>query len=149
MTNTAEIFEFASAHAGGAACGRTMKEDGGTMDPNLDDLYLVLRGWAQKTPADTTYTALSHAYQARTGDWFEPHGSWDGPLGELNDRLHAIGAPALSVLVVLKATGEPGGNFWGCAPNVPPRPKKDIDRVAEFARICKEVLAYPWPAQLP
>jgi hypothetical protein len=118
------------------------------MTPNLDDLYIVLRQWAAAGKPQT-YKQLSHAYQARTGDWFEYHGSWDAPLGELNNRLATVGAPALSALVILQGENEPGGGFWGCAPNVPPRPKKDDDRIAEWSRILKDVLAYPWPQALP
>ena len=118
------------------------------MTPNLDDLYVILRKWAAGR-GPQSYTDLSHAYQARTGDWFEPHGSWDRPLGELNNRLAAIGAPALSALVILQGANEPGGKFWGCAPNVPRRPSNEIDRLTEWNRIVAEVLAYPWPEILP
>lgn len=117
--------------------------------PNIDDVYEVLRGWAVAKKIHT-YTELSEAYLAHTGDWFEPHGSWDAPLGNLNEHLYdEMGAPAISALVVLKAEREPGGNFWGCAPNVPPRPPTDIARLAEWARIVGEVHAYPWPPTLP
>lgn len=116
--------------------------------PTLDDLYAVLRKWAvAKTYG--TYSDLSNEYQARTGDKFEPHGSWDAPLGNLNWQLHATGAPALSALVVLKTTGRPGGGFWGCAPNVPPRPKSESARDLEWARIVADVHAYTWPKALP
>ncbi len=121
----------------------------GVGTPNLDDLYVVLRAWALAKQR-RTYTELSHQYQARTGHWFEPHGSWDRPLGALNQRLHsAIGAPALSALVVLKDVGEPGAAFWGCAPNVPPRPRSEIDRLAEWSRIVGDVHAYDWPLAPP
>jgi hypothetical protein len=73
------------------------------MSPSLDEIYFVLRGWA-RSGLPATYTELSAAYKARTGTWFEPHQSWEEPLGELNRRLHAVGAPALSALVVLAAT---------------------------------------------
>jgi hypothetical protein len=117
--------------------------------PNIDDVYKVLRVWAAAQQIHT-YTELSGAYQARTNDWFEPHLSWDAPLGELNQRLYdAIGAPALSALVALKTEQEPGGSFWGCAPNVPARPATDIARLAEWARIVKDVHAYSWPVALP
>jgi len=118
--------------------------------PNLDELYVLLRTWAVAKQVHT-YTELSSRYQARTNDWFEPHGSWDAPLGELNQRLHArIGAPALSALVVLKKDPqEPGGGFWGCAPNVPARPASDMARLTERARIVNAVHAYNWPATLP
>jgi hypothetical protein len=121
------------------------------MTPNLDDLYIVLRAWAVAKHNQTrTYTDLSQDYKARTGDWFEPHGSWDKPLGELNRRLHAAGAPALSALVIVGATKEPGGGFWGCSPNVPPRPKNEFARLTEWQRIVADVLAHNnWPAALP
>ena len=119
------------------------------MSPRLDDIYAILRGWAIAKTIDT-YTSLSHAYKARTGDWFEPHGTWDAPLGELNRRLQSrIHAPALSALVVLKSGGEPGGLFWGCAPNVPARPSTDIQRLAEWSKIVATVHAFPWPRALP
>lgn len=116
--------------------------------PNLDDLYSVLRTWAL-AKTRRTYTELSQDYHRQTGDWLEPHGSWDIPLGDLNRRLHAAGAPALSALVVLKATGQPGGAFWGCAPNVPPKPKTDIERLAAWSQIVSSVHAYAWPGSLP
>lgn len=114
--------------------------------PNLDDLYVVLRGWPIANQVKT-YTELSRDYQAMTQEWL-PHGTWDGPLGELNRAVDAFGAPALSALVVLKEAGEPGGEFWGCAPNVPPRPKGEVARVAEWSQIVAAVHAYPWPPSL-
>lgn len=118
------------------------------MKPNLDDLYAVLCQWAAEGKPQT-YGDLSRAYHARTGNWFEPHGSWDRPLGELNHRLYRMGAPALSALVILQGANEPGGNFWGCAPNVPNRPSNDIDRMEEWTRIVSEVCTYRWPEVLP
>lgn len=118
----------------------------------LDDLYVVLRDWARARPGQIQpYAELSRQYHVRTGDRFEPHGSWDVPLGALNKRLHdATGAPALSALVVLKKDPpEPGGGFWGCAPNVPPRPRTPIERLAEWSRIVKAVHEYPWPDSMP
>jgi len=121
-----------------------------TPTPNLDDLYVVLRGWAVAKPGQIhPYSELSRQYQARTGDWFEPHGSWDAPLGALNNRLHAVGAPALSALVVLKETRIPGDDFWGSAPNVPARPKGEIERLAEWSKIVAKVHGYAWPNALP
>ena len=119
------------------------------MNPNQDALYSVLREWAVQRKVDS-YTALSQAYQARTGDWFEPHGSWDDPLGELNRHLHhATGAPALSALVVLKNSGEPGAKFWACSPNVPARPNTELLRLTEWSRIVAAVHAYTWPVLRP
>jgi hypothetical protein len=118
------------------------------MTPNLDEFYVILRNWATgKGPQ--TYGALSREYQARTGVWLEPHGSWDRPLGELNNRLAAMGAPALSALVILQDAHEPGDGFWGCAPNVPRRPSNEMDRLEKWNTIVKEVRAYPWPENLP
>jgi hypothetical protein len=116
--------------------------------PDIDALYQVLREWAV-SGNPKFYTDLSREYNKRTGDWFEPHGSWDIPLGELNKRLASIGAPALSALVILKEKKEPGGSFWGCASNVPPRPRNDIMRIAEWTRIVNAIYAYPWPLALP
>lgn len=75
--------------------------------------------------------------------------TWDTPLGEINQRLASINAPALSALVVLKATGRPGGAFWGCAPNVPPRPKKESDQDTAWVRIYTAVIGFDWPPVLP
>jgi hypothetical protein len=118
------------------------------MSPDIDDLYAVLAKWASARTIDT-YAGLSKAYEARTGEWFEPHGSWDQPLGELNRRLAEAGAPALTALVVLQKTGEPGRNFWGCASNVPSQPADDASRSAIWGRIVEEVFARHWSRHLP
>ena len=120
------------------------------MKPDVGHLYEVLRQWATVGKgAPQTYTQLSQDYKARTGEWFEPHGSWDAPLGELNQLLASIGAPALSALVVLQETREPGDGFWGCASNVPSRPKKNIDRLAEWSGIVSKIVDFEWPTTLP
>ena len=118
--------------------------------PNLDDLYVVLRSHAVAKPGQLcTYTELSHQYKARTGDWFEPHGSWDAPLGALNHRLHTAAAPALSAVVVLKGDPpEPGRGFWGSAPSVPPRPKSEMQRLTAWQAILQTVFVHPWPTAL-
>src|SRR6266571_7268765 len=72
------------------------------MTPNLDELYAVLREWAVAGKPQT-YGELSGAYRARTGHRFGPRG-WGAPLGELNKRLDAVGAPALSALVIRQDT---------------------------------------------
>ena len=103
----------------------------------------ILVEWAKaKTPK--TYSELSQAYMTKTGEWHEPHGSWDGPLGQLNNSLAENGAPAISALVVLKGKNEPGGNFWGCAPNVPERPIDEMNRLAKWNEILDTVFAYKW-----
>jgi len=114
------------------------------MPPNISDLYGVLRAWAVARRVGS-YTELSREYEIRTGDRFEPHGNWDGPLGELNRRLHAAGVPALSALVVLNEKQEPGDRFWGCALNVPARPKNEGVRLAEWARIVQTFMTTTGP----
>lgn len=118
------------------------------MKPDVGHVYAVLRQWAMAGKPQT-YKQLSLDYHSRTGDWLEPHGTWEAPLGELNSLLVSVGAPALSALVVLQETREPGDGFWGCAANVPSRPKKDIDRLAEWTRIFTAVIKYRWPVTLP
>lgn len=118
------------------------------MEPNLENLYTILRQWAQAGEPQS-YGDLSRAYQAQTGDWFEPHGTWDALLGELNRRLAGVRAPALSALVILQGANEPGAGFWGCAPNVPNRPANDVDRVAVWTDIVTAVCNYPWPEAFP
>jgi len=127
---------------------QALGERSNKMTPNLEDLYSILRNWAlAKKPR--TYGDLSRAYQERTGVWFEPHGNWDRPLGELNNRLATIGAPALSALVILQGANEPGGGFWGCSPNAPRRPANEIERLEKWNSILEEVRAYSWPENLP
>lgn len=120
------------------------------MKPDVGHVYAVLRKWVVTGNArPQPYSQLSHDYHALTGEWFEPHGSWDAPLGELNNLLASVGAPAISALVILNDTKEPGGGFWGCAPNVPPRPKKEIDRLTVWSRIVGDIGKFNWPASLP
>ena len=118
------------------------------MKPDIGHIYAVLRQWAI-AGEPRTYTQLSLDYHARTGEWFEPHGSWGAPLGELNNHLASVGAPALSALVTLKETNRPGGEFWGCAPNVPPRPKNDDDRDEAWCHILDSIGKFDWPTSLP
>lgn len=115
---------------------------------DLKALYLILRGVARKK-APITYGALSTAYQEKTGEWREAHGTWDEPLGVLNNLLAGAGLPALTVLVVRAQTMEPGNGFWGSCPLVPIRPSNDEKRFAECLRIQKEVYAARWPYTLP
>ena len=61
-------------------------------EPDLHEVYAILREWAMAgTPQ--AYGDWSRNYQKRTSHWFEPHGSWDAPLGKLNERLADVGAP--------------------------------------------------------
>jgi hypothetical protein len=117
------------------------------MSPNLEELYLVLREWAQSRKPQT-YKALSESYYKRTGDHVPWHGGWDVPLDTINKRLAAVGAPAISAVVILQDQNEPGGRFWGCASTVPPRPRTDSDRIATWTRILDDVHAYKWPPTL-
>lgn len=117
------------------------------MEPRIDDIYKILREWAiERTPR--SYSDLSNVYHKRTGDWLEPHGSWDKPLGVLNNRLAQIDAPAISAIVILQEKNEPGGNFWGCSPNVPKTPKDEMSRLSEWNRIINDVCSYEWPELL-
>jgi hypothetical protein len=112
---------------------------------DIDALYAILADVARQG-RQITYTELSHAYAAVKGKWHEPHGSWDDPLGELNRSLDSLGWPALSAVVVLQATREPGGRFWGCSPNVPQRPRHADARKELYQQIRADVHAAPWPA---
>jgi|APSaa5957512535_1039671.scaffolds.fasta_scaffold28959_1 hypothetical protein len=103
----------------------------------------ILIGWS-KTRTPKTYSDLSNEYMGKTGEWYEPHGSWDVPLGQLNNSLAEQGAPAISALVLLKGKNEPGGNFWGCAPNVPDRPGGEMLRLAKWNEILEAVFSYEW-----
>jgi hypothetical protein len=115
---------------------------------NTDDLYAVLVQWAKKgTPK--TYSQLSIDYCKHTGVLLAPHGTWDAPLGELNNRLHLAGAPALSALVIVKETNEPGAGFWGCSPNVPMRMHDDKKRITAWIHILQKVTSFNWPPLCP
>jgi len=117
--------------------------------PDPDVTYEILTQWAF-TKAVKTYKELSQAYHEQTGDWHEPYGSWNGPLGAINNRVwKGIEGPAISALVIKNETKEPGGDFWGCAPNVPQRPNNDVERVAVWSQIVNDVLAFNWPKRLP
>jgi len=118
------------------------------MKPDIHQVYFILRQWAT-TGKPQSYTQLSLDYYAQTNNWFEPHGSWDITLGELNTHLAAMGAPALSALVILQRNNEPGASFWGCAPNVPRRPKDNIERISQWNSIVRLVIDFKWPLVLP
>ena len=116
--------------------------------PNQDRLYEILREWALKGQT-LTYTELSDEYARRNGGWFEPHGSWDDPLGDINRQLSKSDRPPLSVIVVLKESGEPGGDFWDCADNVPPRPSDGPTRLKVFGDLAARVFEEQWPLWRP
>ena len=110
-------------------------------------VYKILVSWAKEKKV-MSYLDLSHAYAAETGVGFEAHGTWDDPLGAINNIAVRWDAPAISSLVVLQSTFEPGGGFWGCAANVPARPKVEGERLKVLSDIQKAVHAYDWPATL-
>ena len=118
------------------------------MDVNLADMYVILAA-AARNGGQLTYTQLSQKYFDRTGDWHEPHGSWDLPLGELNRDLHVLRWPPLSAVVVLKETQEPGGLFWESSSNIPSRPSNDIAQIAAYSQILGQVHAAHWTDELP
>lgn len=99
---------------------------------DLNVLFAILSEVA-RSRMQITYGELSQRYFEETEDWHEPHGTWDEPLGELNRLVHANGLPAISAVVVLQDTREPGGKFWGSSPNVPRRPTDDVRRIAAYS----------------
>jgi hypothetical protein len=118
------------------------------MKVSVEIIYEILIKWSQ-SKTTKTYTELSSEYHAITNEWFEPHGSWDDPLGKLANVLSVASAPPLTSLVILKGQNEPGGDFWGCAPNVPSRPKKTLTRMNEWMRMVNECYSYNWPISMP
>ncbi|EOB3575184.1 hypothetical protein ACHELY_004424, partial [Vibrio vulnificus] len=118
------------------------------MKVSLEVVYSILIEWVRKGSAQT-YTDLSHEYYDITGEWLEPHGNWDYPLGELANLVCSAGCPPITALVVLKGKNEPGGDFWGCAPNVPARPKDEMARLGEWVRMTNECFAHNWTDSLP
>lgn len=117
------------------------------MDISIETIYEILIKWANNNTAKT-YTDLSSEYQEKTGIWLEPHGSWDKPLGELANILFDAGYPPLTALVVLKGKNEPGNDFWGCAPNVPKRPKNENERLTEWIRMTNDCYSCTWASKL-
>lgn len=115
---------------------------------DFDALYAILFGVARRGD-QITYTDLPHAYHRATGEWREPHGGWDDALGELNQRLSAAGHQALSAVVVLKETRQPGGRFWESSPNVPRRPSNNDARVEAYSLILSTVHQADWPDAFP
>jgi hypothetical protein len=119
---------------------------------NLPILYHILASISGQREL-LTYGDLSRAYHDATGEWHEPHRSWDQPLGQLNTQLCEAGWPPLSAVVVLQspdgAFGEPGAGFWQSSPNVPARPANPTDRTVMWAGLLEQVHRSQWPATLP
>lgn len=114
----------------------------------LRHLYAVLARVANNK-GQLTYGDLSRRYFERTQEAHEPHGTWDEPLGELNRIVDEVGWPAISAVVVLEDTKEPGGKFWGSSPNVPTRPRDEVERIALYGHLLGQVHAAPWPESIP
>ena len=125
---------------------------------DLSLLYDILRSVALLRPplADGRgtiyYSELSKEYEVRTGDWFEPHGSWDQPLFDLNDRLQksSPALPPLSAVVTRKSQSqreEPGRGFWG-SPGVPDEPPDSSQRYNLWREILSDVHKTKWPSDL-
>jgi hypothetical protein len=118
------------------------------MDIDLEVLYSILAEVA-RNQGQITYGQLSQRYLDLTQDWHEPHGSWDAPLGQLNQLLDTIRWPPLSAVVVLQDIREPGGRFWESCPNIPARPSNDIERIALYGRLLGDVHSARWPETIP
>src|ERR1041385_2430325 len=93
-------------------------------------LYTLLRSVAE-AKGILSYEDLSRLYHEAGGEWFEPHETWEGPLGRINGYTRAAGLPPLSALVTYQPRQEgnfepPGGSFWD-SPGVPPKPRRTGD----------------------
>ncbi|MFN5297832.1 MAG: hypothetical protein ACK5HA_05995 [Planctomycetaceae bacterium] len=111
-------------------------------------LYGILRGVAANRGV-ITYAQLSDAYPNAEGDPINPQYGWNQPLGELNVSLHRAGCPPLSAVVISQERNEPGNGFWGSAPNVPPRPTNEIERLETWHGLLDQVYGHRWPEQFP
>ena len=118
--------------------------------PDLNILYVILRQFAQQH-LTRTYCQLSEAYRDRTKVWFEPHGSWDWPLDEINKRLDAATPrrPPISAVIINQETRHPGGGFWGCCSRTHRVLRNNAERGDEHIMILNEVYDTDWPAHLP
>lgn len=121
--------------------------------PDLAVVYRILLRRA-RNGSTMSYEDLSNDYERETGVYYHYHGSWDEPLGDLNNRLYAARHfPPLTAVVTYKpGTGEellPGNAFWGCAPNVPQRPRSADRRQEVWADILNQIYSADWPNDLP
>src|SRR4051794_16738948 len=112
--------------------------------PDEQITYQLLRAIA-RDGTTRTYGDLSQLYRDRTGVWFEPHGSWDPVLDNINTRREAADPPPLSAVVVNQDTQEPGGGFWGCCARTRNPPRRAEERRLEHIVILNEVYAANWP----
>jgi hypothetical protein len=116
--------------------------------PDDQVTYQILRETARDRTT-RTYGELSQLYRDRTGVWFEPHGSWDQMLDNINKRLESVDLPPLSAVIVNQDTQEPGGGFWGCCARTQNPPRLAEDRRLEHIVILHDVYAASWPSRLP
>jgi hypothetical protein len=117
--------------------------------PNLDVLYQILLRTARR-PTTMTYKEVSDAYSTETGgDWRGPR-TWGHSLGQINAKLHRVGCPAISAVVVSATDGLPGYGFWDCCPSVPKKPSNPSDATRVWSTILDKVYATTaWPNRLP
>lgn len=116
---------------------------------DFDVLYSTLIAVAARG-GQISYGDLSREYYRMTNIWVDPHLEWNDPLGQLNQRLHEAGFPALSAVVIVNDDDrQPGSGFWGSCPSVPPRPHRLIDRINEYARLLGDVHVRKWPPRFP
>lgn len=108
-------------------------------------LYEILREVARQGEKDEnkgiiTYGNVSKEYEIITGILHSPHGTWDHPLGQINERCNNNILPPISAVVVLQDNHLPGNGFWGSAPNVPNRPLVESKILSTWFEIWREVL---------
>jgi len=124
--------------------------------PDVHVLYRILVSTARHG-STMFYEEVSDAYERETGVWHHYHGTWDLPLGRINNILHEQPRPlpALSAVVVKKPdlhSNEqplPGGEFWGCCPSVPARPRSRDRQIELWSGILRDVYEADWPDELP
>jgi hypothetical protein len=119
---------------------------------DLAVLYALLRRVAG-SKGIVSYEDLSRLFYEATGEWHDPHGTWDGPLAGVNGHARAAGLPPISALVTdqpdaASGFGPPGGGFWG-SPGVPPRPRKADDRLLVWMGFVNLAHRAAWPETLP
>jgi hypothetical protein len=123
------------------------------MPIDIGILYQILRNVAASA-LTIHYSDLSERYRERTGEWYEPHGSWDQALWQINAlaNQHEPRLPPLSAVVTLKPRPgeqeEPGGLFWGSSPDVPTKPHGKDARILRWAGILRSVHSAAWPHNL-
>jgi hypothetical protein len=123
-------------------------KNGEYMQVSLEVIYTILIKWSSERQT-RTYSELSNDYHTITGVFIEPYGSWDLPLGELANLLCAVGAPAITSLVVLKGRSQPVSDFFGGATNVVAKPKEEMGRITEWIGIINECFSHNWSPTIP